>query len=403
MHSLNPMLAANAVEGTRLHFSGDLTWWLAGLIGLGAAGLATWIYRGDLRGRTTPGLWVLPVLRGFTVMLVVMMLSGPVIQNRTSVGTTARVLLYVDASASMKATDEQMETQRKLRILRRLGWLEGGADEAAAGDALDRLGELRRVLTAMAADTANNLRNHVDQGELITKQAATYLEAIKLDGWTENELEAFKADLLDPFLKLDPEQADENDKATLLALQPAVDRWEQTIRNLLPQGAAALDALDPDTRAAVERFDRTPRWQRLETQLLDGAGGLMNQLAAEHNVELLALTARRFQMLWHPGALGNVDEDAADEAEDNPLATPRTLPVAATNMVTDLTTGILEGAVSENPEEKLFVVLFTDGQHNVDGTSPLGMAAQLKDRDIAVHVVGMGTTEVARDLAVLSR
>ena len=83
-------------------------------IGLGAAGLATWIYRGDLRGRTTPGLWVLPVLRGFTVMLVVMMLSGPVIQNRTSVGTTARVLLYVDASASMKATDEQMETQRKL-------------------------------------------------------------------------------------------------------------------------------------------------------------------------------------------------------------------------------------------------------------------------------------------------
>ena len=91
-------------------------------------------------------------------MLVVMMLSGPVIQNRTSVGTTARVLMYVDASASMKATDEQMETQRKLRILRRLGWLEGGADEAAAGDALDRLGELRRVLTAMAADTANNLR-----------------------------------------------------------------------------------------------------------------------------------------------------------------------------------------------------------------------------------------------------
>ena len=97
------------------------------------------------------------------------------------------------------------------------------------------LGELRRVLTAMAADTANNLRNHVEQGELITKQAANYLEAMELGGWTDNELEAFKADLLDPFLKLDPEQADENDKANLLALQPAVDRWEQTIRNLLPR------------------------------------------------------------------------------------------------------------------------------------------------------------------------
>ena len=58
MYSLDPMLAAKAAEGARLHFSGDLTWWLAGLIGLGAAGLAAWIYRGDLRGRTTPGLWV---------------------------------------------------------------------------------------------------------------------------------------------------------------------------------------------------------------------------------------------------------------------------------------------------------------------------------------------------------
>ena len=156
----------------------------------------------DLSGRPArshhAGPLGVAVLRGFTLMLVVMMLSGPVIQTALG-GHHSSVLLYVDASASMKATDEQMETQRKLRILRRLGWLEGGADEAAAGDALDRLGELRRVLTAMAADTANNLPNHVDQGELITKQAATYLEAIKLDGWTENELEAFKADLLDPF------------------------------------------------------------------------------------------------------------------------------------------------------------------------------------------------------------
>ena len=42
----------------------------------------------------------------------------------------------------------------------------------------------------------------MEQGELITKQAANYLEAMELDGWTDNELEAFKADLLDPFLKL---------------------------------------------------------------------------------------------------------------------------------------------------------------------------------------------------------
>ena len=66
-----------------------------------------------------------------------------------------------------------------------------------------------------------------------------------------------------------------------------------------------------------------------------------------------------------------------------------------------MSTGLVEGAVSEDPAEKLIVVLFTDGQHNVQGASPLAMASQLKDRGVAVHVVGLGAVEAARDLAVL--
>ena len=81
--------------GTRLHFSGALTGWLAGLIGLGAAGLAAWIYRDDLRGRTT-GLGVARVARvHFDAGGDDVVRAGD--SNRTSVGTTARVLLYVDA------------------------------------------------------------------------------------------------------------------------------------------------------------------------------------------------------------------------------------------------------------------------------------------------------------------
>ena len=398
------MMAAQSVKGSHLHFSGDLTWWMALLIAIGAVVFAAWIYRGDLQGRTAKGLWLLPVLRGGAVLLVVMMLAGPVIQHRTSIGTTARVLMYVDASASMKATDEQMELSRKLGILNRLGWLEGGENKMYAGNALARLGELKRVLTAMAADTAKNLPGHVEKGETLAKQTAKHLEGMQLEGWTEEQLDAFKKEVLNPFLKVDPDQANVEDKAALLALQPGIGRWEETIRGLLPKGAAALEKMDPETRAAIERFDRTPRWQRLESQLLGGADGLLNQLAAEHNVELLALTARRFQMLWHPGAIGNEEADdksqPIDDKED-PNAPPRTLPVAATNMITDLSTGIVEGAVSENPSEKLFVVLFTDGQHNIEGASPLTMAGQLKDRGIAVHVVGLGSAEASRDLAVL--
>jgi hypothetical protein len=138
--------AANSVESSRLHFSGDLTWWLAAILAAVGGLAALWIYRGDIKGRSASGLWLLPALRVGVIVLVMMMLSGPVLRHTTSVGTTARVLLYVDASASMKATDEQMELPRKLRIIRRLGWIKGGAPEDHATDALDRLSNLRQFL-----------------------------------------------------------------------------------------------------------------------------------------------------------------------------------------------------------------------------------------------------------------
>ena len=58
------MMAAQSVKGSHLHFSGDLTWWMALLIAIGAVVFAAWIYRGDLQGRTAKGLWLLPVLGG---------------------------------------------------------------------------------------------------------------------------------------------------------------------------------------------------------------------------------------------------------------------------------------------------------------------------------------------------
>ena len=102
-----------------------------------------------------------------------------------------------------------------------------------------------------------------------------------------------------------------------------------------------MEKLNPETRAALNRFDRTPRWQRLESQLLGGADGLVSQLSAEHNVELLALTARRFQLLWTPDYIGNeefAEENQNVEGQVDPNAPPITLPVSATNMITDLST-----------------------------------------------------------------
>ena len=99
-----------------------------------------------------------------------------------------------------------------------------------------------------------------------------------------------------------------------------------------------------------------------------------------------------------------MDEDATDEAEDNPFATPRhAFQWPLPTMVTDLTTGgILEGAVSENPEEKLLVAaLHRCGQTHRGRHLAFGDGRAVGSRIAASPCmpVGMGTTEVARDSA----
>ena len=399
MDHIGFILAAKTVEGTRLHFSGDFTWWMAAILAGVAALAAAWIYRGDIKDRVAQGLWMLPLLRVGAIVLVVMMLSGPVIQNHTSVGTTARVLLYVDASASMKATDEQMELPRKLRIIRQLGWIEGDAPEEYAANALDRLGKLSLLLAKLESGPKRDVPENVRQCQAIIVQVIDDLKQLKLTGWTPDKMKLFRDEIATPLQKLNPEQVTVPEQALITSLRPVLASWEKTLEHLMPTDEATLAKMDAATKAALERFDRTPRWQRLESQLLGGADSLVDQLAAEHNVELLALTGRRFQMLWHPGAIGDAGEDGESDTEY--LPPPKTLEIAVTNMISDLATGIEEGVVSDTSKDNLHVVLFTDGQHNVDGASPLEMARQFKDRGVAIHTVGLGTVVPARDLAVL--
>ncbi|MDP7011064.1 MAG: VWA domain-containing protein [Verrucomicrobiota bacterium] len=393
------ILAAKTVEGTRLHFSGDFTWWMAVILAGGAALAAAWIYRGDIKGRMASGLWMLPLLRVGAIVLVVMMLSGPVIQSHTSEGTTARVLLYVDASASMKATDKQMELPRKLRIIRQFGWIEGDAPEEYAASALDRLRKLSLLLTKLESGTKRDVPENIRHCQAIVVQAMDDLKQLKLTSWTPDKMKLFREEIATPLQKLDPDQMTASEQALIISLRPVLASWEKTLSQFMPTDEGTMSKLDDTTKAALERFDRTPRWQRLESQLLGEADSLVDQLTSEHNVELLALTGRRFQMLWHPGAISDAGEDGESDTEY--LPPPKTLEAAATNMISDLATGIEKGVVSDTSKENLHVVLFTDGQHNVNGASPLEMARQFKDRGVAIHAVGLGTVLPARDLAVL--
>ena len=120
------MLAADTMETGKpeLHFAGELS--VAWALGLGVVlpVFAWWLYRRDLKGRAGWTLWVLPLLRGLLILALLGILTGPVLITKTSVGTTSRVLVFTDGSASMTAIDEQMEPDRKLRILSKLGWSE---------------------------------------------------------------------------------------------------------------------------------------------------------------------------------------------------------------------------------------------------------------------------------------
>ena len=111
---------------TNLLFLGDWGLWATLLLALVLAGAAGFYYRREVRARTDGMRWLLPALRSTAVFLLVLMLAGPVLHHRRTVGELARILVFVDASKSMGVNDDFMELPRKLELARAYGWLAAG-------------------------------------------------------------------------------------------------------------------------------------------------------------------------------------------------------------------------------------------------------------------------------------
>ena len=90
--------------------------WGGLVVGLALAVAAWLLYWRETRARAGAVRWLLPTLRALAVLLLVLMLTGPVLHHRNVIGEVARILLFVDASASMRITDQEMELPRKLFI-----------------------------------------------------------------------------------------------------------------------------------------------------------------------------------------------------------------------------------------------------------------------------------------------
>ncbi|HSI62784.1 MAG TPA: hypothetical protein VLE43_06685, partial [Candidatus Saccharimonadia bacterium] len=91
---------------TYLRFTGDWPPLPVFSIAIGLGLLMFFYYRLELRFHAGMARWVPALLRGLAVFMIVLCLAGPILRHVTTFRQLGRVVLMVDASASMSFTDE---------------------------------------------------------------------------------------------------------------------------------------------------------------------------------------------------------------------------------------------------------------------------------------------------------
>ncbi|MBI5772396.1 MAG: VWA domain-containing protein [Verrucomicrobia bacterium] len=382
---------------TELRFIGEWNPWAGLLAALVLAAVAWIFYWRETRTRTDTARWLLPTLRALVVFFIVMMLTGPVLHHRKTLGQLARVLLFVDASESMGLTDEQMELPRKLFIAQQLGWLppdKFDADLQRAGESVGRAQRL--AASAKAGMTVNELKELAQNIARETGAANDHLGKMKSGSWPNSsaQISKFQSELLATASGLGgaaATNAPAKAAPVFTIFSGTAWRWEKELNKAFTDHMFRSAAATPEAFKPVEKkFDAATRWQRLEALLFSGNESFFSRLAAKHNVELSALAARKSELLWWPGA------GKSGEAGSQPQA----FKIAATNHPTDLADAIKERVQDAKGGERVGVVLFSDGQHN-DGSSPVELAKMLGQRGIPIYTVGLGMQHLPQDLAII--
>src|SRR5262249_52326149 len=143
----------------------------------------------------------LPAMRATALAMIVVMLAGPVLHHRKTIGQLAKLWVFVDTSKSMSITDSSMDTGRKLLVLDRLGMLDGDSVKLDLPRATEALAEAQgvadRALSIAAIDSAT--------WKTLTDEFAAHIEEARtqLTGIVETErLDRLKRELLDPVQEL---------------------------------------------------------------------------------------------------------------------------------------------------------------------------------------------------------
>ena len=386
---------------TSLHFVGDLPVWLGLVLSLLVATLAWRYYRRESYDLTPRLRWILPALRATAFFLGIMILTGPVLHHRETIGELGRVKIYVDASQSMNLHDRHISTGRKLLIAEQQGWLELGQINSKLFEQANAIREVREtVLVDVQQDdvSADGLMINRDKLMAVARKAVATVGAA--DTGAESAIDGLQTAIsqLQSLSASDP--ASVTKAVTILTeicdqLDTVADKldsaFEASVQRLVDSGDASV-------QASLAMFDDTTRWRRAERSLLETSGSLFGQLRENHNVEVLALQNQL--------AVELLDGQAIETA-------PQQLSQTPDSTTTDLTSGITATqkatATSEATEfggetltatgPNTAIVLLTDGQHN-SGPSPLQAARVLGRQGVAFFPVSMGATQQAPDLAV---
>lgn len=386
------------MDTTELKFLGDWSVWAGVPVALLVAAIAWRLYWRESRERKDALRWILPTLRAAAIFWLLLILTGPVMHHRKTVGEVARILLFVDASASMNARDEQMEPGRKLLIAQQLGWLHGNKVDPALRQASVLIGSANQRISSVRLEMTG-----VELHELATALAgdlsgvADQLQKLQGGVWPGGSppVDRFNRDLINPAAalpKLDPQKL--NTQKVIIditKLGKAASDWNNDINQALSAEVQRLvDGGDSAVASALVKFDTMSRWERAEGLLLEGRANLLGALAGHHRVELSALKDNQAELVWYPrpgDSQGAIDLPASF----------RSIP---TNQATDLAAGITARIEDVRDGERAAVVLLSDGQHN-SGTSPQQLAKMLGNRGLPVFTVALGSPTRPVDLAIM--
>ncbi|MBL9114420.1 MAG: hypothetical protein JNJ83_05385 [Verrucomicrobiaceae bacterium] len=170
----------------------------------------------------------------------------------------------------------------------------------------------------------------------------------------------------------------------VLGLAGPVLRHE-TVQRQLGRVIIALDA--SESMRLTDSDASKSRWQRMEEAMLKGEKPLLKQIADKSDVEVVALRGSQIQRLWWHRNGG----------KDTSGVIPTSLAIQPDSPRTDLDSTLKQALGPAAAGTAL--VMFTDGQHNTQG-SPEELSQALKSSAVPVFPVGMGVEVSPPDLSI---